>query len=201
MLNLRIAIARDRVMSQAAVFPLKFATRALSQDGVIAYATESVWGLGCDPWSSTAVMRLLDIKQRPWQKGLILIAANIEQLGPLLSAVSTEQLALMNSSWPGPVTWLVPVSSAVPQWLRGEHESLAMRVSAHAGVQQLCRAWGGPLVSTSANLSGQPACKTALQVHMRLGNQLDAIVPGKVAGARKPSEIRDLISQRIIRAS
>ncbi|MEO7825132.1 MAG: L-threonylcarbamoyladenylate synthase [Paraperlucidibaca sp.] len=188
-------------MLQAALFPLKQATQALRQDGVIAYATESVWGLGCDPWSEQAVHRLLEIKRRPWQKGLILIAADMAQMMPLLGRVTPEQLTLMQSRWPGPVTWLVPVSEHIPRWLRGEHDTLAMRVSAHSGVRQLCRAWGGPLVSTSANLSGQPACKTALQVRMRLGDQLDAIVPGAVSGAKRPSEIRDLISQRVLRAS
>lgn len=188
-------------MALAALFPMKHALHALSSDGVIAYATESVWGLGCDPWSQQAVMRLLEIKQRPWQKGLILIAADSAQLEPLLGAITPEQRTLMQSRWPGPVTWLVPVSQHIPTWLRGEHNTLAMRVSAHCGVQQLCRAWGGPLVSTSANLSGQPACKTALQVHLRLGHALDAIVPGCVSGAKRPSEIRDLISQRVLRAS
>lgn len=188
-------------MAQAALFPLKHAIDALAHDGVVAYATESVWGLGCDPWSEQAVSRLLAIKQRPWQKGLILIAADMAQLEPLLSLVTSEQRTLMQSRWPGPVTWLVPVSEHIPRWLRGEHDTLAMRVSAHAGVQQLCRAWGSPLVSTSANLSGQPACKTALQVHLRLGGEVDAIVPGHVSGAKRPSEIRDLISQRVLRAS
>lgn len=188
-------------MTLAALFPLKHAVSSLANDGVIAYATESVWGLGCNPWSQQAVTRLLEIKQRPWQKGLILIAADIAQLEPMLGAVTPEQRALMLSRWPGPLTWLVPVSEHIPQWLRGEHGTLAMRVSAHRGVQQLCRAWGGPLVSTSANLSGQPACKTALQVHLRLSSELDAIVPGGVSGAKRPSEIRDLISQRVLRAS
>ncbi|MEO6699437.1 MAG: L-threonylcarbamoyladenylate synthase [Paraperlucidibaca sp.] len=201
MLNSVLPIVRDASMLQAALFPLKQATQALRQDGVIAYATESVWGLGCDPWSEQAVHRLLEIKRRPWQKGLILIAADMAQMMPLLGRVTPEQLTLMQSRWPGPVTWLVPVSEHIPRWLRGEHDTLAMRVSAHSGVRQLCRAWGGPLVSTSANLSGQPACKTALQVRMRLGDQLDAIVPGAVSGAKRPSEIRDLISQRVLRAS
>jgi L-threonylcarbamoyladenylate synthase len=188
-------------MLQAALFPLKQAIQALRHDGVIAYATESVWGLGCDPWSEQAVSRLLEIKQRRWQKGLILIAADMTQLMPLLGRVTTKQLALIQSRWPGPVTWLVPVTEQIPTWLRGEHDTLALRVSAHPGVQQLCQAWGGPLVSTSANRQRQPACKTALQVRIRLGDELDAIVPGAVSGAKCPSEIRDLISQRVLRAS
>lgn len=184
----------------AAVFPLRRALNALANDGVIAYATESVWGLGCDPWSAKAVNKLLEIKQRPWQKGLILIASDIAQLMPLLDQVTDEQRLLMQSRWPGPTTWLVPVSDQVPQWLRGEHETLAMRVSAHAGVRQLCNAWGGPLVSTSANRSGQPACKTPLQVHLRLADEVDACLPGQVSGAKRPSEIIDLVSQRVMRA-
>lgn len=179
---------------------LRDSVRVLHQGGVIAYATESVWGLGCDPFNQAAVERIMAIKGRDREKGLIVIAADMDQILPLLGELSLAQRGLLGNTWPGPVTWLAPVTAAVPGWLKGKHPTLALRVSAHPGVQQLCRAFGGPLVSTSANRSGRPPAKTALQVKMRMGHAVDAILPGTVGGARKPTEIRDLATLRVIRA-
>ena len=178
---------------------LKDSVSLLRRGGVIAYATESVWGLGCDPFNGDAVERIMRIKGRDRAKGVIVIASDLDQIFPLLGDLSSEQRALLDSTWPGPVTWLAPVTDAVPSWLKGQHPTLALRVSAHPGVQQLCRAFGGPLVSTSANRSGRPPAKTALQVRIRLGEDVDTILPGLVGGARKPSEIRDLATLRVIR--
>jgi L-threonylcarbamoyladenylate synthase len=180
-------------------FHVQQSVRILRAGGVIAYATESVWGLGCDPMQEAAVERLLAIKQRDANKGLILIASTWAQVAPWLLAVSAEHVALMQSTWPGPVTWLAPIPPGFPRWLYGQHDRIALRVSAHTGVQALCTAFGGPLVSTSANRSGMAAARNALSVRLRLGNELDFILPGRVAGLPRPSEIRDLCSQRIVR--
>ena len=132
------------------------AADALRRGGVIAYPTEAVWGLGCDPFDESAVLRLLAIKQRPVEKGLILIAATLEQLKPLIdvAAVPTDRLADVLSSWPGPYTWVMPATAQAPRWITGQHRGIAVRVSQHPTVVGLCQAYGGALVSTSANLSG-----------------------------------------------
>ncbi|MGH8494439.1 MAG: Sua5/YciO/YrdC/YwlC family protein [Moraxellaceae bacterium] len=175
------------------------AVRVLHAGGVIAYATEGVWGLGCDPFNENAVRRVLDLKQRSEAKGLIMIAATVPQLESFLAGLDAVQREAVLATWPGPYTWIVPVVDA-PLWLSGAHKSLAVRVSAHAGVQQLCLAWGAALVSTSANRSGQPALLSAEAVHDEFGSELDFILPGELGGDARPSEIRDAVSGVVLRA-
>ncbi|NJN45414.1 MAG: tRNA threonylcarbamoyladenosine biosynthesis protein RimN [Candidatus Competibacteraceae bacterium] len=172
----------------------------LEAGGLIAYPTEAVFGLGCDPYNETAVEQVLAVKQRPWNKGLILIAAAFDQLVPFVNPLSDPQRAQVESTWPGPVTWLLPVRPEVPFWLCGEHDTLAVRVTAHPLAAALCRAWGGALVSTSANFSGRSPARTALAVRKQLGRQVDYIIPGATGGARKPTEIRSL-DGRIVRST
>jgi L-threonylcarbamoyladenylate synthase len=172
--------------------------RVLRKGGVIAYPTEAVFGLGCDPNNKTAVQRILNVKQRSPAKGFILIAATLTQLKPFVEPLDVLSRKRVVATWPGPVTWLLPARNA-PVWLRGCHDTLAVRVTAHPPAAALCQAWGGPLVSTSANLSGRPPARSALQVHRRLGSLVDCIVPGTTGGAIQPTEIRDLQSGRVVR--
>lgn len=177
---------------------LQYCVEQLHNNAVIAYPTEAVFGLGCDPDSEQAVMALLALKKRPAEKGLILIAANYQQLLPYISdeRLTTEQRERMFSHWPGPVTFVVP--STAPGWLRGRFDSLAVRVSDHPGVQQLCLAFGKPLVSTSANLSGQEPCRNIREVAEQFGT--DFPVLNDVTGGRNnPSEIRNVITGELIR--
>lgn len=177
---------------------LRRAVRALRAGAVIAYPTEAVWGLGCDPFSEAAVRQVLALKRRSEAKGLIIIAADVGQIAPWLVALTPAQRDAVLATWPGPYTWIVPAPQA-PLWLRGVHESLALRVSAHPGVQALCRAWGGPLVSTSANLSGQPPARDALALRRQFGSGLGYILPGRLGGDARPSEIRDAVSGAVLR--
>ena len=135
----------------ALLTPIEAAT-TLHRGGVIAYPTEAVWGLGCDPSNEAAVARLLALKQRPVDKGLILVAGTLEQFHGLLDwdALPTDRSEAVFASWPGPHTWIVPTSGRVPHWITGAHDGVAVRVSAHPQVVALCDAFGGPLVSTSA---------------------------------------------------
>lgn len=179
---------------------LQRAVSAVRTGGVIAYATEAVWGLGCDPWNAQAVAKIWQIKRRDPGKGLILIASQWQHVEPWLGQLSVEQRTNLDATWPGPVTWLVPVSDSFPLWLRGKHESVALRVSAHPGVKALCDRFGGPLVSTSANRAGAPAARSLFDVRQRLGAELDYILPGATGKLARPTEIRDLNSLRVIRA-
>lgn len=178
---------------------LALAITALRAGGVIAYPTEAVWGLGCDPFNAGAVERVLALKGRSEGKGLILIAADVTQVEPWLIALTPAQKAAALATWPGPCTWVVPAPSA-PRWLRGDHASLAIRVSAHPGVQALCRAWGGALVSTSANRSGEPPLAGPAALHDAFGERLACILPGVLGGDAKPSEIRDAVSGAVLRS-
>jgi L-threonylcarbamoyladenylate synthase len=169
--------------------------------GVVAYPTEAVWGLGCDPLDAEAVARILALKERPVSMGLILIAATIEQLEPWLEPVDREVRARVMATWPGPVTWVLPAQDWVPAWLHGGRGTLAVRVTAHAQSAALCHAAGRAIVSTSANRSGRPAARSGVQVRRWFGDELDFILGGATGGLERPSEIRDAISGRPIRAA
>jgi len=173
----------------------------MRRGGVIAYATEAVFGFGCDPRNEQALEHLLALKRRSPAKGLILVAANESQLHPYLalSHISDEMWQRVRASWPGPVTWLLPAASRVSPLLRGEHDTLAVRVSAHPQVRALCGSFGGAIVSTSANVSTQPPAKNVDEVSMQFDEHLDLILRGQISGAAKPSEIRDARTDMIVR--
>lgn len=180
-------------------FHIRQAARALKSGGVIAYPTEGVWGLGCDPFDAVAVAKLLRLKQRDVAKGLILVAADIAQLEPFLHTITTAQREQLARSWPGPNTWVVNHGNTLPDWITGYKPSVALRVSAHIGVAALCRACGGAIVSTSANPGGLTPAKTALQVRRYFGDALDCVLPGRLGGQTGPTPIRDLASGRLLR--
>lgn len=179
---------------------LSAAVGALRREGVVACPTEAVWGLSCDPDSEQAVSRLLALKGRSVDKGLILVAASVEQLGFLLADLSQAQRQQLSASWPGPNTWLVPHQQRVQPWVHGRFETVAVRVSQHPVVRSLCEAWGGPLVSTSANPAGAQPPRAGFQVLRYFGGSLDGMLPGQVGDAQTPSTIRDLASGELVRA-
>jgi len=178
------------------------AAAALRTSGVIAYPTEAVWGLGCDPFDEAAVLRLLAIKQRPVDKGLILIAASTAQLDGLVDwdALPRERRDEVLASWPGPHTWIMPATARVPRWITGAHAGVAMRVSAHPVVVALCEAFGGVLVSTSANPAGAPPPRTRASIDPALLAAIDGCVSGDTGDLARPTPIRDARSGAEIRA-
>ncbi len=177
--------------------------RIIREGGIIAYPTEAVFGLGCDPLNPDAVLRLLALKQRPVGKGLVLIASNIEQLTPFIAPLDTRQQDTLESSWPGPVTWLVPAKPETPVWLKGHHDTVAVRVTNHPIAAALCQTVGHALVSTSANRSGCRPAKNPLQIRNYFSKQgnlkIDRIVTGPLGGEAKPSVIKDLSTGITIR--
>ena len=183
-----------------ASWPLRRAAETVRDAGVIAYPTEAVYGLGCDPLEEGAVRRILDIKRRDAAKGVILIASRIEQLLPFMARLPADALSKLEQSWPGPVTWVVPAATHVPAWLTGGRGTLAVRVTAHPIAHALCEACGMALVSTSANLSGQPPARSALMVRTQLGAAVDYIVPGAVGSLARPTEIREALTGKVLRA-
>ncbi len=179
---------------------LQIAVRVIRAGGLIAYPTEAVYGLGCDPRNERAVIRLLALKRRSIHKGLILIASDFAQIEPYLQPLASSDRARLEATWPGPQTWLIPARTTAPRWLRGRHDTLAVRVTAHPLAAALCRACGHPLVSTSANRSGRPPARTALAVRRQLGDRLDDLLPGPTGGAVKPTAIQDLRSGQVVRS-
>jgi len=175
----------------AARHRLGLAAAWVARGGLVAYPTEAVYGLGCDPENGHAVRRLRALKARPEHKGLILIAADWAQLEPYVQSLGQTAMAAIHATWPGAVTWLLPARRETPRWLTGEHQTLAVRVTAHPLAAALCRQWGGPLVSTSANCASHPPARTALGVRRALGTGIDYLLVGPCGGNARPSSIRD----------
>lgn len=167
------------------------ACRALARGGIIAYPTEAVFGLGCDPADAAAVNRLLALKERPQEKGLILIAAELPALTPWIAPLTDDVRARIEPTWPGPVTWLLPAAPDCPQYIRGEHDSIAVRVTAHPVAAALCRTWNGPLVSTSANRGGGEPARDAATVRQLFGDAIDTVIDAPVGDLERPTPIRD----------
>ncbi len=170
----------------------------IQKGGIIAYPTEAVYGLGCDPFNEIAIERLLQLKGRPRSKGLIIIGAHWQQLEPLTQAIPQERLATIMASWPGPHTWIFPASEKVPAWISGEFDSIALRVTAHPIARALCE--NAPLVSTSANpLNQTPACNTVtLKTYFPQG--IDLVIAGLLGDSVQPTTIRHAITGDVVRA-
>lgn len=181
-------------------FQLSLAVKTIHVGGVIAYPTEAVWGLGCDPWNTEAVNRILELKQRPVEKGLIVVAGSVDQIRFLLDPLPEEQQQNALVYWPGPYTCLLPdLLNQIPQEVRGRHSSIAVRVSDHPLVQALCNASGLPLVSTSANPAGREPARHSWHIRRYFPTGLDRLVPGQLGRYRKPSTIIDIVSGKQLR--
>jgi len=178
---------------------LRRARQIIAAGGIVACPTEGVYGLSCDPASLRAVARLLSIKARDIGKGFILIASETAQLLPYLKLPDGRLPPRIRNSWPGPVTWLLPAADWVPSFLRGHHDTLAVRVTAAPVARALCRECGHPLVSTSANRAGQRPAHSALEVLTRFDDEVDMILHATVRRHGRPSEIRSAATGLVIR--
>lgn len=179
---------------------LRTAANLLKRGGIIAYPTEAVFGLGCDPLNEKAVSKILHLKDRPINQGLILVASQWSQLAQFCQLPVQARLNEIFQTWPGPFTWVFKASANCPNWLLGPDQSIAVRISAHPMVQQLCEIYQGAIVSTSANLKGLPPAKTVAEVKAYFPDQIDFMVDGEIGKMVKPSQIIDARSGRIVRS-
>jgi L-threonylcarbamoyladenylate synthase len=171
----------------------------IRQGGVIAYPTEAVWGLGCDPFNESAVRRILTLKSRPESKGLILVAGEENQLTPWLETLEpsiAQRLISVNNT---PTSWVVPDIVITPSWVRGAHESVAIRLSQHKPVQALCDAFQGVIISTSANPAGLDPAISIEEVNAYFGEDIDAIYHAPLGEASQPSQVRDILTDQLFR--
>jgi L-threonylcarbamoyladenylate synthase len=178
---------------------LAAAVAAIRAGGIVAYPTEGVWGLGCDPANEDAVRRLPSLKQRPIEKGLILLAADEAQLTLWMAPLNPALAKRLRAMWPGPVTWIVPCRNDCPGWLTGNRDTLAVRVTAHPPARALCAAAGMALTSTSANPSGSMPLTTPAAVREAFGPAIGAVLDGPLGGLNGPTEIRDAHTGHILR--
>jgi len=185
--------------AESALLSVQQGVQFLRRGQVIAYPTEAVYGLGCDPRNPSAVQSILELKARDPGAGFILVADHFEQLKPYLAPVDHHILEPALASWPGPVTWLIQKAQDIPEWLSGKHETIAVRVSAHPVCRALCTELRSPLVSTSANPAAREPARSAEQVSGYFGQRIAGIVEGELGDSPGPTEIRDLASGRVIR--
>ena len=171
----------------------------LKRGGVIVYPTETIWGIGCDPFDQDAFNQLYKLKGRPKEKKCILVADTWARLKPLTAPVDAALLAQAQASWPGPTTWIFPAAKDAPKWLVQADNTLAIRVSPHPVCQAICRALDGPIVATSANPSGQPNLKSLNEVITCFKGKVDYIVPYDQGMSQKPSRIVDIRTGNILR--
>lgn len=181
---------------------IKAAAKVFFHGGIIAYPTEAVFGLGCDPDNEFAIQKLLSIKQRPVHKGLILLASEYSQLLPYIddSAISKKQREMILSRWPNAITQVLPASRNISPFLCGNFDSIAVRITDHEDVVALCQLTNKAIVSTSANLAGEPPAQTWLQVQEQLGNKVDFLLKSETSGLLKPSTIIDGVTGNVIRS-
>lgn len=192
----------------------------LNNGGVFAYPTESVWGLGCDPFNESAVMKLLALKDRPLSKGVILVGADVAMVAPLLKHLPHAMQTQIIDSWSAnspasqqAITWLIPlhftadktnhaksIATPIPKWITGKHESVAIRVTPHPLVQKLCQAFGGLIVSTSCNPAGETPAKDLHTAKSYFGNQIDYL-EAETLGYTAPSKIIDALTNQVIRSA
>jgi L-threonylcarbamoyladenylate synthase len=172
----------------------------LHEGGVLAYPTEGVYGLGCDPDNRAAFEKIFAMKHRPPGQGVLLIAADPEQVEPWIGDAPVAALERARAAWPGPHTFIFPRSARVPEWVAGGHPGIALRVTAHAPSAALCRAFGGPIVSTSANRHGEPPARSAADIRAIFGDEPDGVLDAPLGGLDRPTPITDAVSGAIIRA-
>lgn len=175
------------------------AVDAMHQGEVIAYPTEAVYGLGCDPFNAEAVTKILQLKHRSINKGFILVAENWEQLESFVEPIEPRTLYQVLETWPGPVTWIFPARPDIPEWIRGKNKGIAVRVSNHPIVKALCHAFGKPIISTSANTFGHPPIRDYRTVKMIFGDQLGMIIEGEVGNQIRPTIIKNAVTGETIR--
>ena len=173
---------------------------ALSRGAVIGYPTDTIWAFGCDPLDPEGVARILQLKQRPVDKGLILLSSRLEYCDTFVE-LDQAQRDLIQVPTERPTTWLVTASDACPPWIRGNHATVAIRITDHPLLGYLCARLQSPLVSTSANHAGKSTARSALQLRRQFNDQLDFVVTGFNAGGSRPSEIKSLASGNLLRTT
>lgn len=179
----------------------KEASTILQNDGVIAYPTETVWGFGCLANKPSALRKLLAIKNRSADKGLILLGNSLDMFNDFVdfSKLSASQIETLLKPPLTPTSWLVPAKENVSLLVRGRHSSIAIRFATNPSCKELIAELNTPIVSTSANQDGLPICKIKEEIRFLFDKQLDGILEGDVGCRNTPSQIIDLLTKKVIR--
>jgi len=179
-------------------FAIRYALHCVRQGGVIAYPTETVYGLGCDPLCSDAVDTINRLKGRDASKGLILLASDLHQLDALIDVPDRNDRATILAEHEA-TSWIVPARSTAPRWITGKHRTMAIRITSHPLVIRLCDQLGHALVSTSANPARKKPALNQLQLHRYFDGLVDAMLTSNHNCSGRPSKIRVLKSRELLR--
>ncbi|VXA56887.1 putative ribosome maturation factor (dsRNA-binding protein) (RimN) [Acinetobacter proteolyticus] len=181
------------------------AAHLLKQGQVLAYPTEAVWGLGCDPFNEQAFQEILELKHRPIEKGVILLAGHLDQVEHLLQDLNADLRQQVIASWSNRLeteratTWLLPADQSIPTWIKGQHPLVAVRVTTHPLCMALCQQFGGFIVSTSANPAGLAPAQHLDDAQAYFGNNLNYL-QGDLGLSREPSRILNALTGEVVRA-
>lgn len=170
----------------------------VAKGGLIAYATASCFGIGCDPRNKRAVQKLLRVKRRPQKKGLILIGNNFADLRPFVKTLSAAQQKIAEEKWPGPHTWLMAASRRTSRLIRGRHAQVALRADAHPEAREVCKLLGMAITSSSLNRAGRVPVRTYREARRQFGESV-LVLPGRTGSDKSPSTIQDFETGRLIR--
>ncbi len=165
------------------------------QGGVIAYPTDTFYGLGCDPFNTAAIDQLFAIKQRERGQPILLIISDPSLVVWLTSERDERFERLSQQFWPGPLTLVLRASERLPATLTGQTGTIGIRLPDHDLCRRIVNTAGGVLTGTSANVTGQPSAATAEAVLGQLGDAPDLIVDGGPTSGGAPSTVLDLTQE------
>lgn len=181
----------------ASDFSISHAAHIIRHGGIIAYPTDTIYGLGCDPYNADAVASINDIKQRPRSKQFILLAGHIDQIAPLVDLDKAQLHKLTRTT--EPTSWVINAKLSAPSWLVSSSRTITIRISRQHDVQRLCHTLGHAIISTSANPSGKPPARNSLELHKYFHDCVDMILANHQKLTASPSKVIRLCDNHVIR--
>ncbi len=181
----------------ASDFSIRHAAHIIKNGGIIAYPTDTIYGLGCDPYNIDAVEQLNIIKRRPSNKQFILLAGHVNQVKDLLLIDQNDQIKITKNT--EPTSWVVNASPTAPEWLTDDNNALTIRISKNDTVRKLCEALGHAIISTSANLSGKRPAENTFYLHKLFHSTIDKILATNKPHSGKSSKVIRLCDNHIFR--
>lgn len=179
-------------------YVINSAAAIISLGGVIAYPTETIYGLGADATNEQAIHRLFSIKGRNFNNPISVIIGNVQDVHPLVCKITAAAQKLMDAFWPGPLTIVFESADWVSPLLTANTGKIGIRLSGHDGARRIAQVTGKPLTATSANVSGAPECANADAVIDQIGDKIEAVIDLGVSGGTVGSTIIDATSEKPI---
>lgn len=180
------------------MIPHKSASQAvdvLKQGGLIIYPTEGIYGIGCDALNEKSVQNVFNVKYRNNEKSFIVLCSEVVHISKLISDDYVQDKKLSEKEF---ITWIVPISKNCPQWLT-KNNKIAIRLTDHPVIKELCTGIDGPIISTSANISGKKYINNIDIISELFTDEVECIVEGNLGGEAKSSSIIDIATGHILR--